>query len=84
MVCNKNDRKQCKCRWNYTIFKNTSEKDNVTIYWGFLKVWKLACKQKLVYVILQKIVLVKRIAETAEKQNSSYSCVINTNLKPNI
>lgn len=32
----------------------------------------------------QKRVLVKQIAETAKKQNSSYICVTNTNLKPKI
>lgn len=32
----------------------------------------------------QKRVLVKQMAETAKKQNSSYICVTNTNLKPNI
>lgn len=66
------------------LHKKTSEKIMYNYILRFPESMKSYTQTKN-FIILQKRVLVKQIAETAEKQNSSYACVINyTNLKPNI
>lgn len=65
-------------------FKVSEEKNDVTTDCGFQKCLQLKYKEKIGYVLLLKRGRVLQISETVDKQNCSYTHVINSKLKPNI